>query len=250
MTTPTDDAAKKKQTEELVAKMKATKEKWDAEAEDSPDGPDETDALLSQAISAAIDQGKGWSSPEERQAYLEHLLDDDFIPPLFAENDEELEKSGLKEAFTTLHNEGETCGKNMLDFKQKGNESIALGRKNKAKNIQYYRDAVNHYYEAFSWASRIVPKGEDFVPTPEELVAADIDPFFTEKELDEMRSVICANCAMAHMMLKNWGFVRDESKKVRLSLLFFAVFCPSNLHLTLPHIFIPKCNAQLGCCIQ
>jgi len=28
-----------------------------------------------------------------------------------------------------------------------------------------------------------------------------------------MRSIICANCAMAHMCLKNWGFVRDESNK-------------------------------------
>lgn len=115
--------------------MKETKEKWDAEAEESPDGPDETDALLSQAISMALDQGKGWSSPGEREKYLASLLDDDFIPPLFASNDEELEKSGLKEAFSTLHNEGETPGRNMLDFRKKGNESIALGRQNVVKNM-------------------------------------------------------------------------------------------------------------------
>ena len=101
----------------------------------------------------------------------------------------------------------------MLDFRKKGNESIALGRKNVAKNLQYYRDAVNHYYEAFHWASRIVPKDEDFVPTPEELEAAQEDPFFTEEELNELKSIICSNCAMAHLCLKNWGFVRDESKK-------------------------------------
>mmetsp|Transcript_26593 Transcript_26593/g.45396 ORF Transcript_26593/g.45396 Transcript_26593/m.45396 type:complete len:551 (-) Transcript_26593:64-1716(-) len=209
----TKDDAPKKDTEQLIDKMKATKEKWDAEAAASPDGPDETDALLSQAISMAIEQGRGWSSPAEREKYLEQLLDDDFIPPLFAETSEELEKSGLKDAFTTLHNEGETPGKNMLEFRKKGNDSIALGRKNVAKNMGYYRDAVNHYYEAYHWASRIVPKDEDFVPTPEELAAADDDPYFTEKELDELRSIICSNCALAHMCLKNWGFQRDESKK-------------------------------------
>ena len=117
------------ETQELVDKIKATKEKWDAEAED------ETDALLSQAISMAIEQGKGWASPAERERYLQTLLDDDYIPPLFAETPEELEKSGLKDAFTTLHNEGETPGKNMLEFRKKGNESVALGRKNVAKNM-------------------------------------------------------------------------------------------------------------------
>ncbi len=209
----TGEDLKRQQRDALVDKMKAAKEQLDAEAAESPDGPDETDALLSKAIEMAIEQGKGWASSAEREKYLETLLDDEFIPPIFAENEEELEKSGLKDAFTTLHNEGETPGKNILDFKEKGNKSIALGRKNEAGNIQYYRDAVNHYYEAIHWANRIVPKDEDFVPTIEELNAAEDDPFFTEKELDEMRSIICSNCAMAHMLLKNWGFVRDEAKK-------------------------------------
>eukprot|EP00956_Cyclotella_meneghiniana_P029324 scaffold70624_cov115-Cyclotella_meneghiniana.AAC.1 len=191
--------------------MKATKAKWDAENA-AAGGEDETDALLSQAIAAAIDQGKGWA-PGEREKYLEMLLDDDYIPPLFASSKEELENSGLADAFATLHNEGETPGKNLLEFRKKGNESIALGRKNVAKNVQYYRDAVNHYYEAYHWACRIVPKEEDFVPTPEELLAAEDDPYFTEKELENLKSIICANCAMAHMCLKNWGFVRDESSK-------------------------------------
>jgi hypothetical protein len=115
-------------TDALVEQMKATKAQWDAEASD------ETDALLSQAISMAIDQGKGWA-PGEREKYLETLLDDDFIPPLFATSKEELEKSGLAEAFQALHDEGETPGKNMLEFRMKGNESIALGRKNVAKNM-------------------------------------------------------------------------------------------------------------------
>ena len=201
-----------KETDELLEQMKATKAKWDAENA-AAGGEDETDALLSQAIAAAIDLGKGWA-PGEREKYLEMLLDDDYIPPLFATSKEELENSGLADAFSTLHNEGETPGKNLLEFRKKGNESIALGRKNVAKNVQYYRDAVNHYYEAYHWACRIVPKEEDFVPTPEELLAAEDDPYFTEEELEKLKSIICANCAMAHMCLKNWGFVRDESSKV------------------------------------
>jgi len=210
------DGSPHNQKEELVERIRATKEEWDAKASASPDGPDEIDTLLSQAIATAIDQGKGWSSPSEREKYLESLLDDDYIPPLFAETTEELEKSGLKDAFATLHNEGETPGKNTLEFRSKGNESVALGRKNVANNIQYYRDAVNHYYQAYHWACRIVPKDEDFVPSPEELASVDIDPHFTQKEVRELQSIICSNCALAHMCLKNWGFARDESKKIAL----------------------------------
>jgi tetratricopeptide (TPR) repeat protein len=36
---------------------------------------------------------------------------------------------------------------------------------------------------------------------------------FTEQELNEIKSILCANTAMAHMQLKNWGHVRDESLK-------------------------------------
>lgn len=122
-----------KQTNDLIQQMKATKAKWDAETAASGT-EDETDALLSQAIAAAIDQGKGWA-PGEREKYLETLLDDDYIPPLFASSKEELENSGLADAFSTLHNEGETPGKNLLEFRQKGNDSVALGRKNVAKNM-------------------------------------------------------------------------------------------------------------------
>lgn len=128
---PSEDDASK----QALLALKATKEKWDAEAADSHDGPDEIDALLSHAISMALEQGKGWSSPEERERYLETLLDDDFIPPLFASTQEELDKSGLKDAFTALNNEGELPGKKMLEFRKKGNDSVAWGRKNVAKNM-------------------------------------------------------------------------------------------------------------------
>merc|ERR1711966_609491 len=68
----------------------------------------------------------------------------------------------------------------------------------------------------YHWACRIVPKDEDFVPSPEELASVDIDPHFTQKEVRELQSIICSNCALAHMCLKNWGFARDESKKKKL----------------------------------
>ena len=110
-------------------------------ADASPNGPDETDALL-QSDRNGYRVRKRLGSSEEREKYLETPLNDEFIPPLFSENEEELEKSGLKDAFTTLHNEGEFPGKNMLEFKEKGNQSIALGKKNEAGNIQYYRDTI------------------------------------------------------------------------------------------------------------
>ena len=51
--------------------------------------------------------------------------------------------------------EGETPTSMMLSFKGKGNDSIALGQQNKAKNIQYYRDAVNHYSLAIGWSEKV-----------------------------------------------------------------------------------------------
>ncbi len=47
----------------------------------------------SKAIEMAIKQRKGWASSEEREKYLDTLLDDEFITPLFAEKEEEPEKS-------------------------------------------------------------------------------------------------------------------------------------------------------------
>jgi hypothetical protein len=90
---------------DLLSTMQKTKEKWDEE-----DGvEDEQDALLSQAIEFAIEQGRGWA-PGEKDAYLEKILDDDFIPPMFCSTPEELEKTGLQEAFTSLIYDGEVRG--------------------------------------------------------------------------------------------------------------------------------------------
>jgi len=186
---------------ELMSKMAQTKEKWDEEEGGVQD------QLLSEAIDLALQQGRGWS-PGEKEAYLEKILDDDFIPPMFAETQEELEKSGLKEAFTSLIYDDETPTSLMLSFKQKGADAFANGKRNVANNLQYFRDAVNHYYEALAWAQKIEPL------QPGDLRQADTDdPTYTQDELDQVKSNICANIALMHMQLNNWGHVRDESKK-------------------------------------
>jgi len=168
---------------------------------------DEQDCLLANAIELAIQQGRGWG-PGEKEAYLEKILADDFIPPLFATSPEEVEKSGLQDAFTSLIYEGEPPTTLTQSFRKKGNEAFASGKRNQAKNMQYYRDAVNHYYEALAWALKIQPM------MPGDYAQADTDEqTYTEEELDAERSAICANIALAHMQLKNWGFVRDECKK-------------------------------------
>ncbi len=120
--------------DDLVSKMETEKKKWDREALESEDGPDETDALLSKAIEMAISQGKGWK-PGEREEYLENLMDDDYIHPMFAENQEELEKSGMAQAFSTLMHD-EPPARLMVEKKKKGNEAFMNGKKNVAKNVQ------------------------------------------------------------------------------------------------------------------
>lgn len=184
--------------------MVREKEKWDEE-KDGLD--DEQDALLSQAISLAIEQGRGWG-PGEKEAYLEKILDDDFIPPMFATSIEEVEKSGLKEAFTSLIYDGESPTRLMLQFRKKGNEAFTNGKRNVAHNQQYYRDAVNHYYESLAWAEKIEPMQEG------DLAQADTDdPTYTPEQLAQEKATICANIALMHMQLKNWGHVRENCQK-------------------------------------
>ena len=83
-----NDKTTEEKHDELMERMKKTKEKWDAEKADG-EVEDDTDQLLSQAIEFAIQQGKGWSS-KEKEEYLANILDDDFIPPIFASSTEGL----------------------------------------------------------------------------------------------------------------------------------------------------------------
>jgi len=203
--------------EALMDKMESTRKKW---IEEDGDGADDTDRLLQEAIQLAVEQGRGWA-PGEKEAYMAKILDDDFIPPIFAESAEEVEKSGLAEAFSTLLYDDSPVML-MLDLKKKGTDAFLNGKRNEAKNVQYFRDAVNHYYQAFAWAQKIEPSeqkekhkkkdGKEDSPGK----AGTDDPEYTEAELDELKSNLYSNAALAHMQLKNWGFVRDDSKKVRL----------------------------------
>lgn len=194
------------QYNELLSEMAKTKAKWDEE-ENSDSDDDEQGKLLSQAIDLAIEQGQGWS-PGEKEAYMEKILDDDFIPPMFATSQKEVEDSGLQDAFTSLIYDNETPTSLMLSFRKKGNDAFTDGKRNVAGNVQYFRDAINHYYEAFAWAEKIEPMEAG------DLSQADTDdPTYTEKELSELKATIYGNIALAHMQLKNWGYVRDSCQK-------------------------------------
>jgi tetratricopeptide (TPR) repeat protein len=188
------------QPDDLLTKMEETRKKWVEEEED------DTDRMLNDAIALSVENGKGWA-PGEREAYLKTILDDDFIPPIFAGSQEELDRSGLAEAFSSLMYD-DPPEQMMLELKKKGNDAFLNGKRNEAKNVQYYRDAVNLYYEAFGWAQRVEPMNEG------DMAQADTEKVtYSEKELDDVKSTLYANAAMAHMLLKNWGHVRDDSEK-------------------------------------
>jgi len=117
--------------DDLMSQMHKEKQKWD---EENDGEEDETDALLSKAIEAAIAQGKGWKDGE-KEAYLARIFDDDYLDPLFATTQEELEKTGMAEAFSSLLHD-DPPARLMLEGKQKGNAAFMNGKANVAKNVQ------------------------------------------------------------------------------------------------------------------
>jgi hypothetical protein len=197
----------------LLTKMEATRKKW---AEEDGEDADDTDRLLQEAIDMAVQQGRGWAAGEKEE-YMAKILDDDFIPPIFANSQEEVERSGLAEAFSTLNYDDNPVTV-MLDFKKKGTDALMNGKKNEARNVQYYRDAVNHYYAAFTWAQKIEPLEHKEQAkkdgTSKETKTSSEEADYTEAELDEIKSNLCNNAALAHLQLKNWGHVRDDCRKV------------------------------------
>lgn len=251
-TTASTSTSAVEEHDKLMEKMDETRKKW---MDDDDEEQDDTDRFLQDAIDLAVKQGKGWG-PGEKEAYMKQILDDDFIPPIFAESQEELERSGLAEAFSALHYD-DSPEVVMLDFKKKGGDAFVNGKRNETNNVQYFRDAVNHYYEAFAWAQKVEPlehriaskssssndnndddttKGKGLEPRKDDA------PDYSEKELDEMKSTLLANAALAHMQLKNWGHVRDDSKKVRFS--FFMLYVTLVLLDPIP-IFFHKLNSKL-----
>jgi len=63
--------------DDLMNKMSAVKQQWDDDA-GSDEEEDVQGHLLSQAIEMAIEQGRGWS-PRDKEAYLETILDDEYV---------------------------------------------------------------------------------------------------------------------------------------------------------------------------
>ncbi|GMI33046.1 hypothetical protein TrCOL_g2322 [Triparma columacea] len=176
--------------------------------------------MFAKAMDKAIDEGKGWKSDADKQKYIEMLEDDDHLPAIFCTNEEELRNAPDAEAFAELFIENETPSTMMQSFKAKGNESIRLGRQNQAKNVQYYRDAINHYLQSIAWGEKIMPTDEDppegYVKDEKEKLAEtknEEHKDFTRKELNIYKSTLLANKAMAHMELKNWGYVIEDSLK-------------------------------------
>ena len=208
----TSDASRKSSEQEsvdkyneLMSKMSAAREQWIDE--DGDEDPDDPDNLLNKAIQLALEQGRGWG-PGEKEAYLEKILDDDYIPPLFATTPEEVAKSGLQEAFTSLIYDGESPTVLYEQFRKKGNDAFANGKRNQVKNMQYFRDAVNFWYESLAWALKIEPMQEG------DWAQADTDETtYNEHELDELRSTICSNLALAHTQLRNWGHAKSDAKR-------------------------------------
>ena len=200
---------------ELLDKMEATRKKWIEEDDD----PDDGDRLLQEAIDMAIQNGKGWA-PGEKEAYMKKILDDDYIPPMFCSTQEELDRTGLADAFSALQYDDDPA-LTMKASKQKGADAFLDGKRNLAKNIQYYRDAVNHYYEAAAWASKIEPlehkhahKGERKSNADEAAIKRE-ETFevWKEAEIDEMKSTLFSNAALCHIQLKNWGHAKTDASK-------------------------------------
>ena len=199
------------------------------QARDDPDV--DPDNPLTQAIELALAQGRGWG-PGEKQAYLEKILADDFLPPLFASNVEEVEATGLKDAFTTLqtkngeNDDGNPCDY-MGEFKKKGNKAFADGKRNQVSNVQYFRDAINEYYKALAWSEQVqvVPQpmtddssssAKDAKETKEETTPQQQQQTspssISQHELDTFQSTLYSNIALCHMQLKNWGLCRQHAQ--------------------------------------
>jgi hypothetical protein len=212
------------QHDALLDKMELTRQQWADEDGDDADG---TDRVLQEAIDLAVKHGRGWS-PGEKEEYMKRILDDDYIPPMFCSTPEELEKTGLAEAFAALQYDDDPSV-TMKECKQKGTDAFLDGKRNQARNIQYYRDAINHYYEAIAWANKIEPvsmidKEQSLLPNKKDNSNSNDQKKsktsggvefeqYTESELDELKSTLYSNAALCHLQLKNWGHVRKDAQK-------------------------------------
>lgn len=183
----------------------------DAVTRDDADDP--TDALLTAAIDEALASGKGWEEGE-REDYLSMINDDDYLPPIFCSTQDEMDNTGLSDAFVSLlgDNDGTTPPEVLMaEARKRGNGLFGHGESNVAatgKNMRFYRDAINAYGESVAWGER-VPVVED----GEEHETEGDDRKYTRAELDAYVGATCSNVALCHLRLKNWGHARDLSRK-------------------------------------
>ena len=208
-----------------------------------PPMPDNIEQLMAEAMEKAF-EGKGWSNEQEREEYLAKISADDYLPAIFCETSEEVEKSGMSDALSSLLYEGEDPGRVMLEFKKKGNDAFTNGKRNVSKNVQYYRDAINHYHEALGWCDKINIKDDDDdndnnntstdvkegkeedIPeftnseagkikttTNEEVKTNEEEIKYTKEELQEIQSTLYSNIALSHLQIKNYGYSRKNAQK-------------------------------------
>lgn len=176
--------------------------------------PDTAD-LFSAEMEKALSAGVGWSSESERQAYLDKVTADDYLPAIFCSTPEELANAPDGGAFEGLLFDNETAAGSAQRCKERGNEKVRLGQGNLAGNVQYYREAVDAYAEAVGWCGRVVctdDEGfEQAVHGRKEDCKDDGFREFTRGELEGYEAVLRSNAAVAHLALKNWGFAAREA---------------------------------------
>ncbi|OEU08112.1 hypothetical protein FRACYDRAFT_229304 [Fragilariopsis cylindrus CCMP1102] len=211
--------------------MDRKRREWAKGGDDDDDSNDSDDSdgdrMLQEAIDMAIQNGKGWA-PEQKEEYMKMILDDDYIPPIFCSSEEELRNTGLSEAFSSLKYDDDPAITMKLT-KQRASKAFLDGKQNLAQNIQYYRTAINLYYETVHWATKIEPlehrqqstptldvKKDDDTPTkPNSSIREDTSTFevYTENELNNIKSTLYSNSSLCHVQLKNWGYAKNDAER-------------------------------------
>jgi tetratricopeptide (TPR) repeat protein len=127
--------------------------------------------------------------------------------------------------------------------KNKAAKAFLDGKNNLVSNIQYYRTAINLYYETVHWATKIEPiehrqmmmnknepkvkddddddDDDDDKSSPSSSKPSSSPPScredtyeqYTELELDNIKSVLYSNSSLCHIQLKNWGYAKNDSNR-------------------------------------
>jgi len=147
---------------------------------------------------AAIAQGMGFKTPEERQAYIASL-GDPLQHPFWADSYEEMGDHPLKDAFRCLREEDKTNVELAGMYKDEGNEWI------KKSDVKSLREAMGCYTHALSFLDK----------------ADEEDANMTVCEVDEqaletrrrLRSQLLSNRALASLTLRNYGTCRRDCEE-------------------------------------